>query len=57
MVVASRDSAVVTLVIDTGKDMLCLDVGRRQPGADILAALQALLPAHSFRLGDAVRRL
>ena len=54
---ASSSSVVsaVTVVADTGTDILCLDVPRIGFGASILAAVQAILPGRLFRIFEGVR--
>ncbi|CAE7884579.1 RNA-directed DNA polymerase from mobile element jockey [Symbiodinium microadriaticum] len=55
LVATSPDQALVTVVADTGKEYLCLDVSRQRFGASLLSALQALCPDRCFRISEAVR--
>ena len=44
------DPEQVTVLVDTGRDRICLDVSRRTAGASILSALRVLCPRQSFQL-------
>ena len=47
---------MVSVIVDTGKEFICLEVSSRQPGPAILAALRALCPDQHFRLADSSRQ-
>ena len=55
LVAISTDRSLVTLIVDTGKEFVCLEVSSKQPGPSILAALLALYPGQHFRIGESVR--
>ena len=54
-VATNSDSAIVTVIADTGREYFCLDVPRRQFGASLLQALQLLCPHRCFRISENVR--
>ena len=55
LVATSRDASVLTIVADTGKDLVCLDVPNKRAGPATLSALEAICPHQHFRLGEFVR--
>ena len=55
LVATSSDSALITVVVDTGYEYLCLDVPRQRFGASLLAALQLLCPDRCFRVPEDIR--
>ena len=57
LISTSTDPSVVSIIVDTGREFICLEVSSRQPGPAILAALRALCPADQhFRLADSSRQ-
>ena len=55
MVSVAKDRALVTVIADTGREYIYLEVSRARPGPSILTALQAIYPSYMFRLGDSIR--
>ena len=56
LISTSTDPSSVSVIVDTGKEYICLEVSGRQPGPAILAALRALCPDQTFRLADSSRQ-
>ena len=50
LVSPSNDPGLITVLVDTGHDKICLDVSRKTVGASILSALSLLCPGHTFQL-------
>ena len=50
LVSPSNDPGLITVLVDTGHDKLCLDVSRRTVGASILSSLRLLCPGQTFQL-------
>ena len=50
LVSPSNDPGLITVLVDTGHDRICLDVSRKTVGASILSALSLLCPGHTFQL-------
>ena len=55
LVATVSDQTLVTVIADTGREYLCLDVPRQRFGASLLSALQALCPDHCYRLSEDIR--
>ena len=55
LVAVSKENALVTIVVDTGREYICLEVSRTRPGPSVLSALQVLCPGQQFRVDDGVR--
>ena len=55
LVATVADQTQVTVIADTGREYLCLDVPRQRFGVSFLSALQALCPDHCYRLPEDVR--
>ena len=55
LVATVADQTQVTVIADTGREYLCLDVPQQRFGVSFLSALQALCPDHCYRLSEDVR--
>ncbi|CAE7887301.1 pol [Symbiodinium necroappetens] len=55
LVATVSDPALVTVVVDTGREYLCLDVSRQRFGVSLLSALQLLCPDRCFRVPEDIR--
>ena len=51
----AQDPALVTVIADTGREYLCLDVPRVHFGSALLSAVQLLCPERCFRITENVR--
>ncbi|CAE7243796.1 pol [Symbiodinium sp. KB8] len=54
-VATAEDTAIVTVIADTGREYLCLDVPRIRFGSGLLSAVQLLCPDRCFRIADSIR--
>ncbi|CAE7906492.1 pol, partial [Symbiodinium necroappetens] len=54
-VATAQDPALVTVIADTGREHLCLDVPRVRFGTALLSAVQLLCPERCFRITENVR--